>query len=501
LLSFVAAAQIFDKVKHQPGYMVLHVVLLVVVGAFLCGFWWRYVVWQRAIYALQCAPPWIVCFYALVNWAAIVVYSDEQPASKVAASTQVLFYAAFASLDSCDCPRRMYLTLYSFTLLSTFWGLFNALFVCPDYVIYPGHPVPCIENGSNCTAGMLTKNRIAVACLTNIMSLTVPAVVTMLRDGQNQQCYLLQRCLFKADVGATASIDMHAHTASFELCIGAECGSDSSSSEKYCFLRQVRQHLQERQCTVSASNGNQLNWPCLTIAMCCAVFYCLTTSTILLPGLTAFQTWYWAVHAALSGVVWINTLVFWHMYLDKHRLGVLMIHQTPWLMLLYTTVTMAVTFVVLSMGYEDGYSQSTYFSTSTLLVLILLYLSLDASNSPRWMHVFSHSMTVVGMLSGVLGATFFWPDFTIVKGQQWNNFNPITWNSIVTTLYSNFATLALPCFVAVLRDRKHLKCHLLTSILFKQDVGPGTDGFNDGEQAEVRPMRSRSSFIISAPML
>ena len=64
-------------------------------------------------------------------------------------------------------------------------------------VLREGSPHP-ITNG---TVGEITRNGVFTAAFSNMISLSLPALISALRDRAHVKTYLLQRALFKADVG------------------------------------------------------------------------------------------------------------------------------------------------------------------------------------------------------------------------------------------------------------------------------------------------------------
>ena len=57
------------------------------------------------------------------------------------------------------------------------------------------HPI------SNGTVGEITKNGVLTTVFSNMISLSLPALISVLRDRAHVKTYLLRRALFKADVG------------------------------------------------------------------------------------------------------------------------------------------------------------------------------------------------------------------------------------------------------------------------------------------------------------
>ena len=57
------------------------------------------------------------------------------------------------------------------------------------------HPI------TNGTVGEITRNGVFTAVFSNMISLSLPALISVLRDGAHVKTYLLRRALFKADVG------------------------------------------------------------------------------------------------------------------------------------------------------------------------------------------------------------------------------------------------------------------------------------------------------------
>jgi hypothetical protein len=49
--------------------------------------------------------------------------------------------------------------------------------------------------------GEITRNGVFTAVFSNMISLSLPALISVLRDGAHVKTYLLRRALFKADVG------------------------------------------------------------------------------------------------------------------------------------------------------------------------------------------------------------------------------------------------------------------------------------------------------------
>ena len=64
-------------------------------------------------------------------------------------------------------------------------------------VLREGSPHP-ITNG---TVGEITKNGVFTTVFSNMISLSLPALISVLRDGAHVKTYLLRRALFKADIG------------------------------------------------------------------------------------------------------------------------------------------------------------------------------------------------------------------------------------------------------------------------------------------------------------
>ena len=69
--------------------------------------------------------------------------------------------------------------------------------VTPAVVLVPGSP-HTITNG---TVGEITRNGVFTTVFSNMISLSLPALISVLRDRAHVKTYLLRRALFKADVG------------------------------------------------------------------------------------------------------------------------------------------------------------------------------------------------------------------------------------------------------------------------------------------------------------
>ena len=72
--------------------------------------------------------------------------------------------------------------------------------LAPAVVLIKGSPHP-ITNG---TVGEITKNGVFTTVFSNMLSLSLPALISVLRDREHVKTYLLRRALFKADIGHRA---------------------------------------------------------------------------------------------------------------------------------------------------------------------------------------------------------------------------------------------------------------------------------------------------------
>jgi hypothetical protein len=54
---------------------------------------------------------------------------------------------------------------------------------------------------TNGTVGEITKNGVFTTVFSNMISLSLPALISVLRDRAHVKTYLLRRALFKADIG------------------------------------------------------------------------------------------------------------------------------------------------------------------------------------------------------------------------------------------------------------------------------------------------------------
>jgi hypothetical protein len=67
-------------------------------------------------------------------------------------------------------------------------------------VLREGSPHPITK----ATVGEITRNGVCTAVFSNMISLSLPALISVLRDREHVKTYLLRRALFKADIGHRA---------------------------------------------------------------------------------------------------------------------------------------------------------------------------------------------------------------------------------------------------------------------------------------------------------
>jgi hypothetical protein len=64
-------------------------------------------------------------------------------------------------------------------------------------VLREGSPHPI----TNSTVGEITRNGVVTAVFSNMISLSLPALISVLRDREHVKVNMLRRTLFKADIG------------------------------------------------------------------------------------------------------------------------------------------------------------------------------------------------------------------------------------------------------------------------------------------------------------
>jgi hypothetical protein len=88
--------------------------------------------------------------------------------------------------------------------------IFIVSHLASSVVLREGSPHP-ITNG---TVGKITKNGVFTAVFSNMISLSLPALISVLIDREHVKTYLLRRSLFKADIGhrdKVGGVDSHSN--------------------------------------------------------------------------------------------------------------------------------------------------------------------------------------------------------------------------------------------------------------------------------------------------
>jgi hypothetical protein len=81
---------------------------------------------------------------------------------------------------------------------------------------------------TNSTVGEITRNGVFTTVFSNMISLSLPALISVLRDRAHVKTYLLRRALFKADIGVVLTEEVIGDG----VLIG-RTGSDATNTSLY----------------------------------------------------------------------------------------------------------------------------------------------------------------------------------------------------------------------------------------------------------------------------
>jgi hypothetical protein len=202
--------------------------------------------------------------------------------------------------------------------------------------------------------GEITRNGVFTAVFSNMISLSLPALISVLKERAHVKVNMLRRTLFRADIGPRMTIldaeqieVEHRLTAALSACvIDTSEGEQTSKDAKNVIIRSVDGHLKEWLHKINAEGADvePTSWQCWGLMLMGVALYGL----IMVPSENEKigQVWYWTSQLFVMLLTLGLAISFWRKHLVMARVKYAIHCSTPWMVSFYTMLYYVVMLIV-----------------------------------------------------------------------------------------------------------------------------------------------------------
>ena len=212
--------------------------------------------------------------------------------------------------------------------------IFLLCLLASSVALHEGSPHP-ITNG---TVGEITRTGVYTAVFSNMISLSLPALISVLRDRTHVKVNMLRRTLFKADIGPRMTIldaeqvevERRLTAALLACVIDTSEGEQTTKDAKNVVIRTVDGHLKEWKQKINAEGDDSepTSWQGWVLMLMGVAFYGL----IMVPeNVKIGQIWYWTSHLSVMLLTLGLTISFWRKRLVMARVKYALYCSSPWM--------------------------------------------------------------------------------------------------------------------------------------------------------------------------